>query len=84
MRKTRLVSFVCLPAGLCSQDHIYGIHSNSHDIDNCLSSLSVCQAVDTQRLQSGSAASRKEKTKSTQEQTNVCQKIFFVIYYIRK
>lgn len=54
----------CSPAGLCSQDHIYCVHSHSHDIDDCLTGLSVCQAVDTQRLQGGSAALGKEMSKS--------------------
>ena len=49
----------CSPAGLCSQDQIYCVHSNSHDVDDSLSSLSVCQAVDAQRLQGGGAASRE-------------------------
>lgn len=39
---------VCSPAGLCSQDHIYGVHSHPHDINHGLSSLGVCQAVDAQ------------------------------------
>lgn len=51
---------VCSPAGLCSEDHIDGVHSDSHDVDDGLSSLSVCQAVDTQRLQGGSAAAEKK------------------------
>lgn len=49
------------PAGLCSQDHIYGVHANSHDINNCLSSLCICQAVDAQRLQGGGAASKRKQ-----------------------
>lgn len=52
---------VYLPAWLCSQDYVDGVNSNSHNIDNCLSSLSVCQAVDAQRLQGGGAAVRKKR-----------------------
>lgn len=52
---------VRLPAWLCSQDYVDGVNSNSHNIDNCLSSLSVCQAVDAQRLQGGGAAVRKKR-----------------------
>lgn len=50
----------CSPGRLCSQNHIDGVHSNSHDINDCLSSLCVCQTVDAQRLQGGSAAPRTE------------------------
>lgn len=50
---------LCLPAGLCSQDLVYSVHSYSHNINNCLSSLSVGQAVDAQRLQGGGAASKR-------------------------
>lgn len=38
----------CSPAGLCSQDHVYGVHAHSHDINHRLASLCVCQAVDAQ------------------------------------
>lgn len=59
--KLLLVPFnVVSPAGVGSQHHVNGVDPNSHDIDHCLASLCVCQAVDTQRLQGGCAASRKE------------------------
>lgn len=47
-KETKTLVGVCSPAGLCSQDHIYGVHSHSHDINHCLSSLGVCQAVNAQ------------------------------------
>lgn len=49
------VENVFSPAGLCDENHLYRVHANSHDVNDCLSSLSVYQAVDTQRLQGGSA-----------------------------
>lgn len=36
------------PAGLCSQDHVDGVHAHCHDINHRLASLCVCQAVDAQ------------------------------------
>lgn len=49
---------VCLPVGLCSQDLIYRVHSDPHNINNSLSGFSVGQAVDAQGLKGGGAAFR--------------------------
>lgn len=50
-----------LPAGLCSQDLVNGVHADSHNVDNGLSGFSVGQAVDAQGLEGGGAASKSER-----------------------
>lgn len=60
-RKQRKCACVCLPAGLCSQDLVYGVHADSHNVNNGLSGFGVGQAVDAQGLEGGGAASKTEK-----------------------
>lgn len=44
---------VALPAGLSSHHHVNGVHTDAHDINDCLSRLCVGQAADAERLKTG-------------------------------
>lgn len=48
-----------LPAGLSSHHHIYGVHTNPHDTDDCLSSFCIRQAADAEGWQAGCVAARQ-------------------------
>lgn len=48
-----------LPAGLSSHHHVYGVHTNSHDADDSLSSLGISQAADAEGRQAGRVAGKE-------------------------
>lgn len=64
---------VCLPAGLCSQDLVYGVHTNSHNVNDSLSGLGVGQAVDAQGLKGRSAVFRRHG----KNRTSLHKKIYY-------
>lgn len=72
MSQQRRCVGACVPAGLCSQDLVYGVHADSHNVNDSLSGLGVGQAVDAQRLKGRCAVLRRNRKNGTSLHKKKC------------